>query len=244
MRALAVLLALSLCVLSIPLHADGSVEAEVGVQLARSLASYALAELFRQRLGMWRLSGGQAPSPTPAIASLEDTARHLSAMESGLQDLADWADVVFAVQTASHTIGQALVALTGAAEAGLAELTPQELDDLSQILARVRKALDELVLKGSETAEKVGEGWEFQVAFLCQTVLLSPSPLYLRVQEEWAAYLRRNVPPETAPEAVSSLERLLSLANRGLTEDEEAEAREAAQTLLNYLAPEEAGGGG
>ena len=208
--------------------------AEAGRDLASLLSSYAPVELYRQRLALWRLSGGEPPSAEHALAALGEVGQRLSELGALLLTLPGGEGAFPALQTASTVLPQ-LATVVGETGQGLEELPAAELDEFMTALEGGRRALDDLLLAAADAAAAAGGGWEFQTAFLAQSVLLSPSPLYLRIQEEWAVYLRQNAPPGTPPGVVAALEELLTLANRGLSLEQEETARAAARAILDGL---------
>ncbi len=231
----------ALTAVSLTTYAVPFTSARLGAELAKLLSTYAPVELFRQQTAIWRLSGGTPPAPEAARAALEKVEAQLEELKPLIaEEGPHWAPLLPAIQTASQLLSVATEALAGP---GLEERPPEDQEALLGTLGEARKALDELVIAASDAAEAAEEGWEFQASFLAQTVLLSPSPLYLRIQEEWQAYLRRNLPPWFPEEGVSALDGLLALANQGLTLEQEAEARAAAEELLSILIPEGYEGG-
>lgn len=208
--------------------------AEAGRDLASLLSLYAPVELYRQRIALWRLSGGEPPSAERALAALGEVGQALSELEELFQALPGGGAASPALQTASTVLSQ-LVSVVEETGRGVAALPAVELDELMATLEEGRRALDALLLAAADAAAAVGGAWEFQAAFLAQTVLLSPSPLYLRIQEEWAVYLRQNAPPGTPAEVMAALEGLLALANQGLSVEQEATARAAARAILDGL---------
>ena len=208
--------------------------AEAGREIASLLSCYAPVELYRQRLALWRLSGGEPPAAERATLALGEVGQALSELGALFQALPGGGPACSAQQTASTVLSQlmGMVAETGQ---GVAELPAWELDELMVALEEGRRALDGLLLAAADAAAAAGGGWEFQTAFLAQTVLLSPSPLYLRIQEDWEVYLRQNAPPGTPAQVMAALEELLALANRGLSVEQEATARAAARAILEGL---------
>jgi len=157
--------------------------AELGAGLAQLLSTYAPVELYHQRIALAQLAGGTEPDPGTALEALK------KAEELGMS------------------------VLQSALEKGLSALEKDELEELLGTLGQVRSAVDDVVMAASRDADAQGQGWPFQVAFLAQTVLLSPSPLYLNIEEEWAAYLAGGLPPGIPTEGASALDTLLELAN-------------------------------
>ncbi|MCD6128174.1 hypothetical protein J7J35_00425 [Candidatus Bipolaricaulota bacterium] len=218
--------------------------AELGAGLAQLLSAYAPVELYRQRIALTQLAGGTEPDPGAALDAFKRAEELLGSLGEALSDAPGWEGTYQAVVTARNEMGSGMGVLQSALEKGLSALEEDELKELLGTLGQVRSAVDDVVLAASRDAEAQGQGWPFQVAFLAQTVLLSPSPLYLNIEESWAAYLAGERPPGIPPEGVAALDRLLELANRVLSEEEEEQARGAAQYLLDLLLAPEGGKGG
>lgn len=206
--------------------------AQLGQELAQLLSTYVPVELFHQHAVLWKLTSGEPPSSEAAQAALKAVGARLKRLRSVISEDSLWIPLLPTLQTASRVLTGATEALAGTA---IEELAPEDQEALLETLTQARKALDGLVLAGAEAAEAAGGGWEFQAAFLAKTVLLSPSPLYLNIPEEWQAYLWRNLPPDFPAEGVQALDGLLKLANRGLTESEQEGARRMAEELLRLL---------
>jgi len=218
--------------------------AELGADLAQLLSTYAPAELYRQRIALMQLVGGTEPDPGAALDAFAGAEEILNALQEALSGAPSWEGTYQAVVKAREEVGAGARAVQGATEKGISALEGDELEELLRALGQVRSAVDGVVLAASRDADAQGQGWPFQAAFLAQTVLLSPSPLYLNIEESWAAYLRQGLPPEIPPEGASALDTLLELANRVLGEEEEERARGAARGLLSLLLAPEGGKGG
>lgn len=236
-------LTVSLVLLALTLPGLGELAggwAEAGQDLASLLSSYAPVELYRQRLALWRLRGGEPPAVEAALAGLAEVRQGLGELGELFQALPEGGLASLALQTASTVLSR-LTAVLGEKGPKAEELPAGGLDELMDALGKGREALDALLLAATDAAAAAGEGWEFQTAFLAQTVLLSPSPMYLRIQQEWAVFLRDNAPPWTPAGVLSALEELLALANRRLSPEEEEAARAAAQAVLDGLLHREPG---
>ncbi|KUK26470.1 MAG: hypothetical protein XD60_1408 [Acetothermia bacterium 64_32] len=219
---------------ALSLWGQGAVRpAELGAELARLLSTYAPVELFRQRLALGSLAGQGEVSPQPALEALAGTEEALRALAEALSGDPAWEGTYQALVKALEEVGRGARALEGVPE-----------EELVGALGQVRGALEGVVTAASSDADGQGQGWPLQAAFLAQTVLLAPSPLYLNVEESWAAYLMRGLPPGFPSEGALALDVLLGLANRRLSREEEGRAREAAQVLLESLLGPVGGGGG
>jgi len=218
--------------------------AELGAGLAQLLSAYAPVELYHQRIALAQLAGGTEPDPGAALEALKKAEELLSSLGEALSGDPSWEGTYQAVVTARNEVGAGMSVLQSALEKGLSALEKDELEELLGTLGQVRSAVDDVVMAASRDADAQGQGWPFQVAFLAQTVLLSPSPLYLNIEEEWAAYLAGGLPPGIPTEGASALDTLLELANHVLSEEEENRARGAAQYLLSLLLAPEGGKGG
>lgn len=223
---------------------EGLRPAELGAGLAQLLSTYAPVELYRQRIALAQLAGGTEPDPQAALDAFKKAEEILSSLEEALSDDSSWEGTYQAVVKALEEVGAGARALQRGAEEGLSVLEEGELEELLGTLGQVRSAVDGVVIAASGDADVQGQGWSFQVAFLAQTVLLSPSPLYLNIEESWATYLAGERPPGIPAEGASALETLLELANHVLSEEEEERARAAARCLLDLLLAPEGGKGG
>lgn len=205
----------------------GPSAAGLGAKLADLLAGFVPVELYRQRLIAWRLSGGEPPDWGAARRALTDGSTLLKSLEDEIAG-PPWEGVLGEIQTVSRVAARAL-SLAPAADA-----PPRSYDELARCLADLRRGLDGLVVGAAEAAESLGQGWEFQAAFIAETVLLSPSPLYLQLPREGRDYLSR-FPPGIPPEVRRAVTTLISGANRSLTPAEEAAVRAAARAIIEGL---------
>ncbi len=202
--------------------------AELGAKLADLLARFVPVEIYRQRLIAWRLSGGEPPDWEAARRALGEGSVLLTELEGEIAG-APWGGLAGGIQTVSRTVARALT-LAPKATGG----SPADYEELARCLADLRRGLDGLVVGAAGAAEALGEGWEFQAAFIAETVLLSPSPLYLQLPQEGRDYLSR-IPPGISPEVKGAVATLIAGANRFLTAAEETAVRTAAQAIIEGL---------
>ena len=202
---------------------------ELGVKLADLLTAFVPAEIYHQRLVSWSLSGGEVPSPDPAREAIERGSELLDSLEEVISATC-WEGLEGPVQTASQVVRKVLVLFQEAPDSG----SPTAYEPLARELGSLKESLDRLVLSTAQIAEKLGAGWAFQAAFIAQTVLNSPSPLYLQLPPQGLEYLK-HYPPDISPKAKQAMETLLGSANRFLSPPQEEAARRAAETLIESL---------
>jgi hypothetical protein len=218
--------------------------AELGAELAKLLTALAPVEIYRQGVLLMVLSGTAEPDAEGALSALDELEAQLGELVQLLADDPTWEGTYAELAGARKGVEQARAVLSAALPQGLAALPEEERDAVVEALGQVRKSLEQVVLVATEEAGDEELGWPFQVAFLAQTVLLSPSPLYLRIGEDWQGFLSQGLPQDVPPGSVEALNTLFALSNRTLTEEEEDEARQAAQLLLGLLLSLEGGEGG
>ncbi|HEC63515.1 MAG TPA: hypothetical protein ENI38_03925 [Candidatus Acetothermia bacterium] len=212
----------------------GPCPAELGTTLAKLLAQYAPVELFRQGVVLWQLSGAQPPEPGPALLAVQGAWDSVQTLSLTLAE-GEWPNTLMAVEKTLQVLAEVEAQLEELAELGWAGFSSQQVDSLASLLAAGREAVDGLVLAAGEEAEAAGAGWEFQVAFLSQTVLLSPGTPYLNLAPQWIDYLRRRVPEWLAASGQEALQELIQLSNRNLSPEEGERARQAAGRLLELM---------
>jgi len=221
----------------------GLCPAELGAQLATLLYHYTPVELFRQGVIGWELAGGQPPEAGPAWQALLEVQDSLQTLSRTLAGEGGWPQTLGAVREAQLKLAEAAGAVGQLVDLDWSEISSEQLDNLAATLAAGREAMDQLVLTAGEEAGALGESWEFQVAFLTQTVLLAPGTPYLNLAPQWLEYLEGEVPGWFPIEGREALGELIGLANRPLSPEEGERAREAASRLLK-LVLERCGGGG